>query len=122
MTENMVKHRLIPALAAALVLTLTAPAWAGSFLSVMEDLPLAPGLEEQAGALQFDSPTGQIVEATASGNIKADAVLNFYAETLPQLGWEKIGEGAYRRDKEVLRIETSGHKMPVQVRFRLVPQ
>ena len=42
----------------------------------------------------FDTPAGRIVEAVASGAVTRDEVLAFYAETLPQLGWDEGGCGA----------------------------
>ncbi len=102
----MVKLRLCRVL---FVLTLLAPgtafAQAAAFLSVLEDLPLMPGLVEVADAgMVFDGPTGRIVEAFAAGNVPPAAVSAFYAETLPQLGWRATAPGQYRRDEEILKL------------------
>ena len=104
-------------------LSLPGPARAeGGFLAECEDLPLPPGLQERSGGMLFDSPTGRIVDAQAEGPLSAQQVRAFYAETLPQLGWEQIGDASYRRDREVLRMTISGTKPPVSVRFSVVPQ
>ena len=111
----------IPAL---LVLLLLCPAVAGAgeaFLAELEDLPLAPGLTEVPGGLVFDSPAGRIVEATASGAVAAETVLAFYNETLPQLGWARIGERRFRRDNETLEISLDPRKKPLVVHFNLTP-
>jgi hypothetical protein len=95
-----------------------------SFLTAIEDVPLAPGLAEQAnGGMVFDSPTGRIVEAAASGPISVDQVKAFYAQTLPQLGWSDAGKMTFRRDSEILRIaiEAGPQKGAVLVRFNLAP-
>ncbi|MDR3440451.1 hypothetical protein [Telmatospirillum sp.] len=94
----------------------------GTFLTELEDLPLAPGLAEAPGGVLFDSPTGRIVEATAHGDTTAEQVVAFYAQTLPELGWQKVGPSSYRRDNEMLKIEVEARHRPLLVRFSLVPQ
>lgn len=115
-------HRLF----AILCLTL-APLAAGAgqaFLSAIEDVPLPPGLTETAaGGMVFDSPSGRIVEAAATGTVGADQVARFYAETLPQLGWQDSGRLTFKRDAETLRItvEPGRGAAPLTVRFNLAP-
>ncbi len=116
---------------AFLCLTL-APLAAGAgeaFLIAIEDVPLAPGLTEQAtGSMVFDSPTGRIVEAVASGPLPADQIAHFYVETLPQLGWTDTGKMTFKRDTEILRItieavpqKGAAAAKPTLVRFNLTP-
>lgn len=99
-----------------------AAAAAGAFLAEFEDLPLAPGLTELPGGMLFDSPGGRIVDATAEGEVTAQQVLAFYMQTLPELGWEKIGPASFRRDNEVLRIEMDSGRRPLAVHFSVVPK
>lgn len=111
----------------ALFLVLLCPALAGAaeaFLTAIEDVPLPPGLAEQAaGGMVFDSPTGRIVEAAASGPVTADQIKAFYEQTLPQLGWTDAGKLTFKRDNEILRltIDTAPQKGAVLVRFNLAP-
>jgi hypothetical protein len=99
------------------------PAAAEGFLSAYEDLPLAPGLTEEAGTgLAFDSAAGRIVEAVAHGAVKPADVLKFYAATLPQLGWARDSDTKYRRETEVLRLEASPEGRGVAVRFHVSPE
>ena len=111
----------------ALFLVLLCPALAGAaeaFLTAIEDVPLAPGLAEQAaGGMVFDSPTGRIVEAAASGPVSADQIKAFYEQTLPQLGWTDSGKMTFRRDNEILRltIDPTPQKGAIIVRFNLAP-
>ncbi len=115
----------------ALTLILLCPAFAGAaeaFLTAIEDVPLAPGLAEQAtGGMVFDSPTGRIVEAVASGTGPADQVTAFYAQTLPQLGWSTAGKMTFKRETETLRItvepapQKGAAEKTVVVRFNLTP-
>ena len=93
---------------------------------VTQDLPLMPGLEEDAqGRMVFDTAAGRIVEAYASGAVSRAQVLDFYAATLPQLGWRREGEAAFRREDEILVLEFSAGKAgsapALTVRFALSP-
>ena len=76
------------------------------FLSVMEEMPLMPGLVEVLdAAVIFDGPSGRIIEAFVAGSVQVDAIRAFYAAALPQLGWIRQANGEYRRDAEILRVE-----------------
>ncbi len=95
-----------------------------SFLSAIEDLPLMEGLAEDEGGVVFDSAQGRIVEAYATGSVSEGAVRDFYDETLPQLGWKRLGEGRFRRENEILKVEFPGGPgaaPPLTVGFRLMP-
>lgn len=98
-------------------------AWAASgFLSIAEDVPLMPGLSENADAATvFDKPTGRIGSTEAKGNVTQIAVKQFYAATLPQLGWQSAGSEQYRRDTERLKISFAGRDGALTVRFELLP-
>jgi len=111
----------------AIFCLMLAPLVAGAgeaFLTSIEDVPLPPGLTESAnGGVVFDSPSGRIVEAAATGALAADQVAKFYAETLPQLGWQDSGKLTFKRDNETLRItvEPGRKSAPLTVRFNLAP-
>jgi hypothetical protein len=106
------------------VAAFAAPANAADvFLSRLEDLPLAPGLSEDAAAgLSFDSAAGRIVEAYARGNLTEAQVIHFYRETLPQLGWTADNERQYRRGGERLRLELTRSGQGLTVHYSLSPQ
>jgi len=100
------------------------PGQAGpAFLSVIDDVPLMPGLTERPdAAVVFDKPEGRIVEAEATGRLARAEVLKFYAASLPQLGWRARGEGRFLREREELALSiTSGAGGGVTVRFTLSP-
>lgn len=79
---------------------------ADAFFEGIDDLPLMPGLAERAGErATFDTPAGRIVARGAEGAVSRDAVLRFYGETLPQLGWRPAGRDAFVRNGEKLQIE-----------------
>ena len=97
-------------------------AWAVTYLSAIADLPLPDGLAEQTDkSTVFDAPMGRIITAYASGTVAADDVRDFYDDALPPLGWEKTGEGSFRRKAEVLKIDVLGGQggSPVNVSFTL---
>lgn len=95
---------------------------ATEYLSSIADLPLIDGLREQPEkATVFDAPMGRIATAYASGQLEADDIIDFYDETLPQLGWERVSSGTYRRDSETLKIDVLGGNdgAPANVSFTL---
>jgi len=102
---------------------------ADAFIAGTSDLPLMPGLQALAGeGTVFDAPGGRIVEAWAQGSVAREAVLSFYATTLPQLGWARASAELYRREGETLRLEfpPQGPRGPggagaLLVRFYLSP-
>lgn len=95
---------------------------AAGFLSIAEDVPLMPGLAENADAAAvFDKPSGRIASTEAKGAVTASAVRQFYAATLPQLGWTRQDSEQYRRDKEQLRLGFVGRDGALTVRFELAP-
>jgi hypothetical protein len=86
-------------------------------------MPGLIGVGDQS--LVFDKPDGRIVQAVATGRVRATAVRSFYADTAPQLGWKPAGEGRYTRDGESLRIELTDPRAPggaLTVRFIVNPQ
>jgi len=95
---------------------------ADAFVTGTEDLPLMPGLALVEGAgMVFDTPQGRIVEAYAKGMAKREAVLDFYAATLPQLGWKAESRTSYRREGEILRLELYEEGGGLTLRFYLSP-
>ena len=124
---NLFRPFVISLIAAALALIIgtavPAQSTQAQFVSVIEDLPLMPGLAEDTdAAMAFDSAAGRIVEARATGAIGASVVKAFYAKALPQLGWKKQTDGGYVRGDERLGLEiipTTGNV--VTVSFRVKP-
>lgn len=95
---------------------------AAGFLSIAEDVPLMPGLAENADAATvFDKPSGRIASTEAKGAVTVSQVRQFYASTLPQLGWTRQDTEQYRREKEQLRLGFVGRDGALTVRFELAP-
>lgn len=92
------------------------------YLAGLEDLPLMPGLSEAPGGqTTFEAAGGRILERSAAGSVTRAAVLRFYAETLPQLGWQPMGEGRFARAGERLQLDFAGGPQPLVVRFLITP-
>lgn len=76
------------------------------YFSTLPDIPLMPGLTELSDqTVVFDKPEGRIVESVALIRGAAqDAVVAFYEQTLPQLGWVRAGPLAFVSEREFLKI------------------
>ena len=97
------------------------PGYVGGF----EALPLAEGLVEITGAgVVFDTPDGRIVERYASGTVAAAAVADFYAMSLPALGWHQLAPLVFARDDEILSVTVypADTDKRLTVRFSLAPR
>ncbi|AWJ84095.1 hypothetical protein TSH58p_11530 [Azospirillum sp. TSH58] len=134
-----------PALAglAGVPLPATSSAWAADsarYVEGMGDVPVMPGLAPAEEApLVFDKPAGRIAQSVMAGAMDRNAVLSFYNQTMPQLGWsrtaQRAGGGAsFLREGEELRLEfvepapataaraTARKAAATVVRFSLIPR
>ena len=69
------------------------------------DVPIMAGLEVETGlGFAFDSADGRIVMIYTSGDVAASAVVAYYAQALPPLGWEAVDARIWRRGAERLTI------------------
>lgn len=90
---------------------------------VAGDLPLMPGLSEVPGSgIIFDKPDGRIVDAYAEGKVGREALLRFYRDTLPQLGWRPAGTLAFERESEKLTLQISEEGPKLTVYFHVGPR
>lgn len=105
-------------------------AGSGPFVPGFTDVPVMPGLASaESEPLVFDKPGGRIVQAVLSGDVPRQAVLAFYDQTLPQLGWRRTADRVFVREGEELRLEFpapagqgAGGKAATAVRFTLTPR
>ena len=83
-----------------------------------------PGLKiQKQTALIFDTPSGRIVEVAADGKISLLKMREFYADTLPQLGWRDREKNIFSRDKEILSINFSIiENGNTQIKFSITPE
>jgi|DEB0MinimDraft_10_1074344.scaffolds.fasta_scaffold195799_1 hypothetical protein len=95
---------------------------ADRFVYGFEDLPLMDALTQVAGSsVLFDTPQGRIVQASATGQVERQTVLEFYRDTLPQLGWTLSQDGIFQREGETLRLEFTETDAALEVRFLIEP-
>lgn len=94
-----------------------------AFFEALYDIPVMPGLQEfKDEAVLFDKPDGRIASVTAASNhLKPEEVAEFYAETLPQLGWKKSSPNQYVRGKDRLSMEVVRKAPLTIVHFTLAP-
>lgn len=90
------------------------------------DVPLMPGLTEQAEArVAFDKEEGRIIETQLEGSVSAAAAKAYYAEALAGLGWKPAGNGRnrqiYRRGQDRLIIDYAGQGGATRIRLLLEP-
>lgn len=91
------------------------------FVSVIDDLPLMVGLSEVGEGVEFATPQGRIAETTATGAVSRKAVQDFYAQTLPQLGWKAVDSTRFKREGETLDLVLGNDGGVLTVRFSLAP-
>lgn len=106
------------------------------YVEGMGDVPVMPGLAPAEEApLVFDKPAGRIAQSVMAGAMDRGAVLSFYNQTMPQLGWsrapQRAGGGAsFLREGEELRLEfiepartaAAPRMAATVVRFSLIPR
>jgi len=107
-------------------LAVAAPAGAASvpvaYVAGLEDVPLMDGLAPSGGNdVSFDSPEGRIVIVNTQGALDRQSVMAFYAASLAELGWDRIGDSAFRREGELLRLVFGQRGALLTVRFALSP-
>lgn len=116
------------ALIVAALLSVASAHAEGRYFSAIEDVPLAPGLEEAGRPFWFDDANGRIVAAVARGAAAPDAVRRFYLEALPELGWSFSpgagveGELVFLRGRERLALTIAPHEGGAELEVRLFIQ
>lgn len=114
------------ALVVAAIMCATPARGEGRFFAAIEDLPLAPGLEEAGPGFWFDDANGRIVGAIARGPAEPAQVRRFYLSTLPALGWSLSpgagvdGEIVFLRGRERLALTIAAHDGGAEVQTRLL--
>ena len=109
----------------ALVMNLQATDTDTSYLQILSDVPLAPGLSmEDDSQVDFDTADGRIAEAIAFGPTELQAVKEFYQESLRALGWAQVSakKWLFKRDEEQLELNFKEANGTVEVHFRLSSQ
>lgn len=88
----------------------------------IEDLPVAPGLEESGDRFELAENGVRVLGSWASGRAEAEQVRSYYQSALPALGWAiSIGGGGenetiYLRGREQLSL--SFHQRGQELRLQ----
>ncbi len=94
------------------------------FFESLYDVPVMPEMVELPEmALSFDKPTGRIAYATgaASKALNTVQILDFYAKSLPQMGWTALTPYEFTREDERLRLSFTKSGGADLVQFMLYP-
>lgn len=93
------------------------------FFEALYDVPVMPGLKELPDqTMLFDKPDGRIASVVAaSETLGRDQIVAFYYAALPELGWKKIAENQYVRDKSRLSVDVVRTPPLTAVHFTLSP-
>ncbi len=93
-----------------------------AYFSAVNDLPMMQGMVElPADTVIFDKPAGRIVEFSARTAEPQGAILQFYHESLPPLGWKPVKKGLFVRAHEKLKIDFGRQMDETLVNFALTP-
>ena len=71
----------------------------------LKDIPLPKGfsiIDDQSSV--YDTEAGRFVDVFARGQVEVDLVHQFYARTLPSLGWSAVTQHIFTREGEKLNI------------------
>lgn len=92
------------------------------YVNGIEDLPVPEGFVEQKDhTLIYDTLSGQVIEALYEGQSTLKDIKNYYADTLPELGWKKVAMSLYEREDEQLQLKLSredGNRVAISFTLR----
>ena len=120
MTGTMKKHILTALYIFSIMFCVAGPAQAENFIfgdiPVMEDMWVGE-------TIQVDSSSDSITNVSASTQRTQKAVLTYYQNALPNLGWVKQSTQQYKRGSETLKISLGGTDSDgTTVEFNLLSQ
>lgn len=89
------------------------------FIPGTQDIPLMDGLiVNTVPNMDFDTPVGQLLAINAVGKkLTGGQVLAYYAGALPQMGWEPVSKGRYKRESDSITITVLKEAKPAIIRF-----
>lgn len=103
------------------------PAFAigATFLAGTEDVPLPQFLQiDETETFAFDTNEGKLFISKGYTEQNAKQIIDFYTQTLPQLGWTQQKDNSFVREDDTLRITTQRARIDNQeltsVAFQLI--
>lgn len=98
--------------------------WAreGQFFNTRPDLPIPPGMQENLDlSVDYEVGPARISEVVANGRMSVNTITQFYADTLPMLGWQMTRTQIYIREQEQLEIVMTPKGDQIEVKLTLTP-
>jgi len=84
-----------------------------NFVDELENVPLPTSfIQNKEKSLVFDTPEGRIIEIYTKGRGDKQSVIDFYTESMPNLGW-KIAKN--HNSKVALRYIKDGEKLDIKI-------
>lgn len=108
----------------ALLIALPAYALQTLYLAELGNIPLIPGASlVENSSVVFDKPSGRIAEVRLVSQQNISDIMDYYAQTLPPLGWVALPSGnRFERENEILTFETQQDGNESVVLIRLTPK
>ena len=78
--------------------------------------------EDSGDGPVLDKAGGAIKKLIAKGRVSKSDVIRYYTRALPQLGWNIVQPGRFRRDGEILNLTISGTGKDLTIRMSLSPE
>lgn len=77
---------------------------AQEFIPYLPDIPLPEGAESES-IFDFDTEETHLTQVAVYTPTNLQAAQQFYQDTLPQLGWQSVGENRFTRGADILVLE-----------------
>ena len=109
--------------AGVMIVAPTAAAQKTAFVSALDDVPLPATFSETGEAVVFETIAGRILQIEAIGVGDRAGVREYYALSLPQLGWRQEEDAfAFIRGGERLEIDVTPAENGSRIAFRLIAE
>ena len=93
------------------------------FVLGINDLPIFNKMKNMPESLVvFDTNEGRFVKTQISGNETLANATLYYSEILPNLGWEKIEDKKFKREKELLKVNYHKKDGLLYITFSVLPK
>ena len=93
------------------------------FVLGINDLPIFNEMKNMPESLVvFDTNEGRFVKTQISGNETLANATLYYSEILPNLGWEKIEDKKFKREKELLKVNYHKKDGLLYITFSVLPK
>ncbi len=81
-----------------------------------------PGLKQVEEVANFDTPKERMLILSAISTSTQDKIQKFYQTNLKNLGWTKVKENTYQREKDTFQIEMKKESNQIHIQFILTQE